>query len=288
MRSKPTSKARPGLYIVATPIGNMDDISLRALDLLAAVDRIACEDTRHTRRLLERHGIAARLLPYHEHNAAHMRPAIMARLAHGESLALVSDAGTPLISDPGYKLVQKAIASGIYVSALPGSSAALMALTLSGLPSDRFLFAGFLPPKSGARRRALGEVAAIGATLIFFESPRRLCASLADMAALLGERDIAVARELTKLHEEIIRGDLAELAAHYAETGAPKGEVVIVVGPPLATAAAALSEQFIHARLSELLQSASVRDASAQLAAETGLPRRALYARALRIAGGKA
>ncbi len=285
MRSKPTSKPRPGLYIVATPIGNMDDISLRALDLLAAVDRIACEDTRHTRRLLERHGIEARLLPYHEHNAEHMRPAIMARLAHGESLALVSDAGTPLISDPGFKLVRKAIRSGIYVSALPGASAALMALTLSGLPSDRFMFAGFLPPKSGARRKALGELAAIDATLIFFESARRLCASLADMAAILGQRDIAVAREMTKLHEEFRRGDVAELAAHYAENGAPKGEVVVVVGPP--AAAAVVSEEFIEARLSELLQTASVRDAAAQLAAETGLARRELYARALRLSGEK-
>ena len=290
MRSKPTSNARlgkprPGLYIVATPIGNMDDISLRALDLLAAVDRIACEDTRHTRRLLERHGIEARLLPYHEHNAEHMRPAIMARLAHGETLALVSDAGTPLISDPGYKLVRKAIRSGIYVTALPGASAALMALTLSGLPSDRFMFAGFLPPKSGARRKALGELAAIDATLIFFEAPRRLAASLADMAAILGPREIAVAREMTKLHEELRHGDIAELAAHYAESGAPKGEAVVVVGPPLAAPVA--SEEFIEARLAELLQSASVRDAAALLAAETGLARRPLYARALRIAGAK-
>jgi 16S rRNA (cytidine1402-2'-O)-methyltransferase len=284
MRSKPTSKPRPGLYIVATPIGNMDDITLRALDLLAAVDRIACEDTRHTRRLLERHGIKARLLPYHEHNAQHMRPAIMARLTHGETLALVSDAGTPLISDPGYKLVRQAIASGIHVSALPGPSAALMALTLSGLPSDRFLYAGFLPPKSGARRKALGELAAIDATLIFFESPRRLAATLADMADILGRRDIAVAREMTKLHEEFVRGDLTSLAAHYAGISAPKGEIVVIVGPPLAPRAA-VSDETIDARLAELLKSASVRDAASQLAAETGLARRDLYARALRLAG---
>ena len=283
MRSKPTSKPRPGLYIVATPIGHMDDISLRALDLLASVDRIACEDTRHTRKLLDRHGIETRLLPYHEHNAEHMRPAIMARLAHGETMALVSDAGTPLISDPGYKLVRKAIASGIYVSAVPGASAALMALTLSGLPSNRFMFSGFLPPKSGARRKALGQLAAIDATLIFFESPRRLAASLADMAATLGVRDCAVAREMTKLHEEFRRGELAELAAHYAESGAPKGEVVVVVGPP--TGAAEYSEQFIESRLTELLQSLSVRDAAAELAAETGIARRELYARALQIGG---
>jgi 16S rRNA (cytidine1402-2'-O)-methyltransferase len=286
MRSKPTSKPRPGLYIVATPIGNMDDITLRALDLLAGVDRIACEDTRHTRRLLERHGIETRLLPYHEHNAEHMRPAIMARLTHGESLALVSDAGTPLISDPGYKLVRKAIASGIYVTALPGPSAALMALTLSGLPSDKFMYAGFLPPKSGARRKALGELAAIDATLILFESPRRLAASLADMVDTLGERDIAVAREMTKLHEEFVRGDLAGLAAHYAEIGAPKGEVVVIVGPPVSNGQD-LSDDVIDARLAELLQSASVRDAAAQLAAETGLARRDLYARAVRLSSAK-
>ena len=285
MRSKPTSKLRPGLYIVATPIGNMDDISLRALDLLASVDRIACEDTRHTRHLLERHGIEARLLPYHEHNAEHMRPAIMARLTHGETIALVSDAGTPLISDPGYKLVRKTIASGIYVSAVPGASAALMALTLSGLPSNRFMFAGFLPPKSRARRKALGDLATINTTLIFFEAPRRLAASLADMAVILGARDCAIAREMTKLHEEFVRNDLTQLAAHFAEIGAPKGEVVVVVGPPLA--AADYSEEHLEARLAYLLQSASVRDAATQLAVETGLARRDLYTLAVHISGGK-
>jgi 16S rRNA (cytidine1402-2'-O)-methyltransferase len=285
MRSKPTSKLRPGLYIVSTPIGNMDDISLRALDTLAGVDRIACEDTRHTGKLLERHGINARLLPYHEHNAEHMRPAIMARLTHGETLALVSDAGTPLISDPGYKLVRKVIASGIYVTALPGPSAALMALTLSGLPSDRFMYAGFLPPKAGARRKALGELAAINATLIIFESPRRLAASLSDMTEMLGARDIAVAREMTKLHEEVVRGDLADLAAHYADISAPKGEIVIVVGPPAAPPE--LTVEFLDARLTELLQSASVRDAASQLAAESGLARRDLYTRALLLSGDK-
>jgi 16S rRNA (cytidine1402-2'-O)-methyltransferase len=285
MRSKPTSKLRPGLYIVSTPIGNMDDISLRALDTLAGVDRIACEDTRHTGKLLERHGINARLLPYHEHNAEHMRPAIMARLTHGETLALVSDAGTPLISDPGYKLVRKVIASGIYVTALPGPSAALMALTLSGLPSDRFMYAGFLPPKAGARRKALGELAAINATLIIFESPRRLAASLSDMTEMLGARDIAVAREMTKLHEEVVRGDLADLAAHYADISAPKGEIVIVVGPPAAPPE--LTDEFLDARLTELLQSASVRDAASQLAAESGLARRDLYTRALLLSGDK-
>ncbi|MFP6778481.1 MAG: 16S rRNA (cytidine(1402)-2'-O)-methyltransferase [Alphaproteobacteria bacterium] len=285
LRSKPTSKLRPGLYIVATPIGNMGDISLRALDLLASVDRIACEDTRHTRHLLERHGIEARLLPYHEHNAEHMRPAIMARLTHGETLALVSDAGTPLISDPGYKLVRKAIASGIHVSAVPGANAAIMALTLSGLPSNSFMFVGFLPPKSGARRSALSDLAAINTTLIFYESPRRLADSLADMAAILGTRHCTVAREMTKLHEEFVRGDLGQLAAHYAENGAPKGEVVVVIGPP--PAPADYSEKYLEARLAKLLQSASVRDAATQLATETSLARRELYALAVRISEGK-
>jgi 16S rRNA (cytidine1402-2'-O)-methyltransferase len=285
MPSKPASKPLPGLYIVATPIGNLDDITLRALDLLAAVDRIACEDTRHTRILLQRHGIEARLIPYHEHNAEQMMPNLMARLAHGETVALVSDAGTPLISDPGYKLVRKAIRSGIHVSALPGPSAALAALTLSGLPSDRFMFAGFLPPKTAARRKALGKLATVDATLIFFESPRRLAESLDDMAATLGPRDGAVARELTKLHEEVRHGDLAGLAAHYAEAGAPKGEVTVIVGPPLAPPE--ISDAEIETRLGELLKTESVRDAAAQLAAETGIARRELYARAVALAERK-
>ena len=282
MPSKPRSKPLPGLYIVATPIGNLDDLTLRALDLLSSVDRIACEDMRHTRILLNRHGIEARLIPYHEHNAKQMMPNIMARLAHGETVALVSDAGTPLISDPGYKLVRKAVQSGIHVSALPGASAALAALTLSGLPSDRFLFAGFLPTKTAARRKSLRHLASIDATLIFFESPRRLAASLIDMATELGTRDGAVARELTKLHEEMRYGDLTELASHYAEAGAPKGEVTLVIGPPHASNAPNNKE--IDARLTELLQTESVRDSASKLAAEIGLPRRDLYQRAMHLA----
>lgn len=282
MPSKPRSKPLPGLYVVATPIGNLEDITLRAIDLLASVDRIACEDTRHTRILLERHNIKARLIPYHEHNSEQILPNIMARLAHGESVALVSDAGTPLISDPGYKLVRKAVRSGIYVSALPGASAALAALTLSGLPSDRFLFAGFLPPKSAARRNSLRNLAMVDATLIFFESPRRLATSLADMVAELGARDGTVARELTKLHEELRYGDLAGLAAHYAEAGEPKGEVTLVVGPPLEPAAP--DDKEIEDRLKTLLQTQSVRDAATKLATETGLKRRDLYQRAVRLA----
>tara|TARA_Y100000588_G_scaffold88976_2_gene95323 strand:+ start:100 stop:963 length:864 start_codon:yes stop_codon:yes gene_type:complete len=285
MPSKPRSKPLPGLYIVATPIGNLDDLTLRALDLLSSVDRIACEDMRHTRILLNRHGIEARLIPYHEHNAKQMMPNIMARLAHGETVALVSDAGTPLISDPGYKLVRKAVQSGIHVSALPGASAALAALTLSGLPSDRFLFAGFLPTKTAARRKSLRHLASIDATLIFFESPRRLAASLIDMATELGTRDGAVARELTKLHEEMRYGDLTELASHYAEAGAPKGEVTLVIGPPYASKAPNNKE--IDARLTELLQTESVRDSASKLAAEIGLPRRDLYQRAMHLANKK-
>ncbi len=285
MPSKLSSKPLPGLYVVATPIGNLDDITLRALDLLGSVDRIVCEDMRHTRILLDRHGIEARLIPYHEHNAKQMMPNIMARLAHGETVALVSDAGTPLISDPGYKLVRKAVRSGIYVSTLPGANAALAALILSGLPSDRFLFAGFLPTKTAARCKSLRNLATVDATLIFFESPRRLATSLADMATELGARDGAVARELTKLHEELRYGDLAELATHYAEAGAPKGEVTLVIGPPREPEA--LSNEEVDARLKKLLQTESVRDSAAKLAAEIGHPRRDLYQRAVRLAGQK-
>jgi 16S rRNA (cytidine1402-2'-O)-methyltransferase len=270
----------PGLYLVATPIGNAADISLRALDVLRRVVLVACEDTRLTGRLLDRHGVSARLTPYHEHNAEAARPAILARLRDGDAVALVSDAGTPLVSDPGYKLVRAVIAEGLPVTALPGPSAALAGLLLSGLPPDRFLFTGFLPPRSVARRRALQELAGVPATLILYESPHRLPAALADMAMILGDRPAAVARELTKLFEEVRRDGLAALSDHFAAAGPPRGEVVIVVGPPLAAASGAQSHD-LDALLDAALQDASVRDAAAQVAAETGLPRREVYARAL-------
>jgi 16S rRNA (cytidine1402-2'-O)-methyltransferase len=273
-----------GLSLVATPIGNAADITLRALATLRAADAIICEDTRVTAKLLAIHGIKRPLLAYHEHNAERMRPEIIARLQQGERLALVSDAGTPLISDPGFKLVRAALAAGLPVTALPGPSAAVAALLLSGLPTDRFLFAGFLPPKEAARKSALAELAAVPASLVFFETAPRLAASLADMAAILGEREAAVARELTKLHEEVRRGSLAALAAHYAASGPPKGELVVVLAPPAAEAPA-LSAAALDAQLAAALEEMSVRDASAAVAAATGLSRRAVYARALVLAG---
>ena len=268
---------------MATPIGNAADITLRALDILARVDVIACEDTRVSAKLLQRHGIAAPLLAYHEHNAERMRPVLLGRVAEGQAVALISDAGTPLVSDPGFKLVRQAIADGLRIQMLPGASAPIAALVLSGLPSDRFLFAGFLDSRTTARRRELGELAAVRATLIFFESAQRLAASLADMAGELGDRPAAVARELTKLYEEVRHGTLAELARHYAEAGPPKGEIVVVVGPPLP--AAAPSDADLDARLKAALARLTLRDAASEVALALGLKRRDVYARALELAG---
>jgi 16S rRNA (cytidine1402-2'-O)-methyltransferase len=270
------------LHLVATPIGNLSDVTLRALWVLREADRVLCEDTRVTGKLLARYGIAATVEPYHDHNADRVRPAILARLRNGEKLALVSDAGTPLVSDPGYRLVRDALAEGLPVTAAPGPSAAITALTLSGLPPDVFLFAGFLPPRQAARRKALAAWRDLAATLLFYEGPSRLAAALTDMAETLGDRDGAVARELTKLHEEIRRGRLSALAAHYHEAGPPRGEIVIVVGPPDADAAP-LSEAEIDSRLVETLRRNGVRDAAARVAEETGLPRRDLYRRALAL-----
>lgn len=285
----PAAPLAPGLHVVATPIGHLGDVSLRALATLAGADAVLCEDTRVTARLLSHYAIGARTLPYHEHNAAQMRPKILARLAEGQALALVSDAGTPLVSDPGYKLVAAAIAQGAAVTAVPGASAALAALTLAGLPSDRFFFEGFLPERGAARRRRLVELAGVPATLILYESPRRLSDSLADLAAVLGDRPAAVARELTKRFEETRRGTLAGLAAAFAQEETPKGEIVIVVGPPAAGAAEASADD-LDARLATALAAHSVKDAAALVAGETGLPRRQVYARALTLAaqGGAA
>ncbi len=280
--SKPASRPGPGLPLVAPPIGTLGDITLRALETLREVDLIACEDTRTTGVLLARHGISTRTTPYHEHNAERVRPGLIEKLAAGRRIALVSDAGTPLVSDPGYKLVCAAIEAGVAVSTCPGPSAVLAALTLSGLPSDRFFFAGFLPARGAARRTALAELAPIKATLIALEAPHRLSESLADMARVLGPRPAAVARELTKRFEEVRRGGLDELAAYYEEAGAPRGELVVVIGPP-GEANAAPSDEAIDARLRTLLETSRVREAAAQLAAETGLKRRELYARALKL-----
>ncbi len=281
-RSKrPKGALAAGLYIVATPIGNAGDITARALDVLGDVDIVACEDTRVTGKLLAMHGAHAGLTPYHEHNAARARPALIDRMVNGQAVALVADAGTPLVSDPGYKLVVDTIAAGLAVLAVPGASAPIAALTVSGLPSDRFLFAGFLPPRQAARRKALAELATVGATLVLLESPRRLAAALADMAEVLGARPAAVARELTKLFEEVRRGTLAELASHYRASGAPKGEIVVVVGPPTAV----IDDDALDARLHAALARLSVRDAASSVALATGVSRRRLYARALELAG---
>jgi 16S rRNA (cytidine1402-2'-O)-methyltransferase len=266
--------------VVATPIGNLRDITLRALEALRRADAVVCEDTRVTGRLLARHGIAAPLVAYHDHNAARVRPHIVRRLERGETLALVSDAGTPLIADPGYRLVQAAIAGGIHVTVFPGPSSVLAALVLSGLPTDRFLFAGFLPPRGGARRTALAELRAVPATLVFLESPSRLGEALADMAGALGDRPAAVVREITKLFEEARRDRLAALAETYANAP-PKGEIVVVVGPPEAAAA---SPGEVDAQLAAALSTMSVRSAAEAVAAATGLPKREVYRRALALA----
>ncbi|HYV88178.1 MAG TPA: 16S rRNA (cytidine(1402)-2'-O)-methyltransferase [Candidatus Polarisedimenticolia bacterium] len=277
-------QAKPGgLVIVATPIGNAGDIGLRALEVLKTADAILCEDTRVSLKLLTRHGIRRPLLAYHEHNAERMRPKILERLRGGESLALISDAGTPLVSDPGYKLVQAAIAENLPVTAVPGPSAALAALVLSGLPPDRFFFAGFLANRSAQRREELKELAAIPSTLIVYESANRLPEALGDMAAVLGNRPAAIARELTKLFEEVRRGDLVALAAHY-ETTPARGEVVIVIGPP--AAGEALGIPALDQALREALASLSLRDAVDRVAAITGEPRRSVYRRALVLTEG--
>jgi 16S rRNA (cytidine1402-2'-O)-methyltransferase len=272
-----------GLYLVATPIGNARDLTLRALDVLTGADVLAAEDTRHTRRLLEIHGIRrGGLVPYHDHNGAAQRPRLLAALAAGRSVALVSDAGTPLVADPGWRLASEAIAAGHSVTAVPGASALLAALAVAGLPTDRFLFAGFLAPRQAARRRALAELAAVPATLVFYESPRRLAASLADMAEVLGPaRPAAVCRELTKRFEETRRGSLGELGRHYAAAPEVKGEVVVLTGEPVAAAPA---PDALDAAITAALSGRTVRDAAAEVAAALGLPRRAVYARALELA----
>jgi 16S rRNA (cytidine1402-2'-O)-methyltransferase len=272
----------PGLYLVATPIGNLGDITLRALETLAGVDIIACEDTRITRRLTERYGIAAQLKPYHEHNAALARPKILERLAHGASIALVSDAGTPLISDPGFKLVREVCAAGHQVIALPGPSSVLAALSVAALPTDRFFFEGFLPARETARRARLTELSRIDATLVMFESGNRVQDTLKDLAEIMGPRDAAICREMTKMHEDVRRATLAELAraAGALET---RGEFVLVVGPA-AAGTQAMTEDALDDLLRERLKRDSVKDAVAHAVELSGRPRREIYARALELA----
>ena len=266
-----------GLYITATPIGNAQDVSLRALHVLDRCDAILAEDTRTTAKLLAIHGISRPLVSYNDHNAPRVRPKMLTRLENGARLALVSDAGTPLVSDPGYKLVREAIAAGARVHAVPGASAALAGLVLSGLPTNRFLFVGFLPPTRAARRTALAEIGSLRATLIFFEAPQRLKEALEDMASLLGEREAAVARELTKLHEDVRRGSLLDLATLYKAI-TPRGEVTVVVGPPRSgepdfTSADAL--------LDKALPMMPLRAAVDLISDGLKLPRKAIYTRAL-------
>lgn len=270
----------PGLYPVATPIGNLSDISLRALDVLAGADLIVCEDSRVTAVLLDRYGIRKPLAIYHEHNAARERPRLLAMLRGGMRLALVSDAGTPLISDPGYKLVEEALAEGIRVIPIPGASAILSALVAAGLPTDTFLFLGFLPHKAGTRRNRLADFRTVPATLVIYESPHRAAETLADMAEVLGGgRPAALCRELTKRFEEVRRGTLSELAAG-AEADPPRGEIVLVVGAPLGDEA---GEADIEALLAAALETKGAGQAAAEVAKATGRPRKEIYALALKL-----
>ncbi len=282
----PDTTLKSGLYLVATPIGNAADLSFRARDVLSGVDVVACEDTRVTGKLFAIHEIKASMISYHEHNARQIGPALIKRLKNGDSVALVSDAGTPLISDPGYRLVDACHREGVTVSAIPGPSAVTAALSISGLPTDRFFFLGFLPAKSAARKTALTEVAAVPATLVFLESAKRLPAMLADAAEALGPRPAAMTREISKLFEEVRRGDLDQLAAHYAESGPPKGEVTLVIGGP--PEAEDIDDAELDRRIRAALEVMSVSAAAKQVTVETGLPRKRVYSRALELRDGDA
>lgn len=276
------SRPAGGLYLVATPIGNLGDITLRALETLAGCDVIACEDSRVTRKLTDRFLISTPLTPYHEHNAQAARPKLLQRLAEGAAIALVSDAGTPLISDPGFKLVREVAASGHAITSIPGASAVLTALTVAGLPTDRFYFDGFLPPKQGARRARLKELSSIDATLILFEGGSRVADTLADLAEVMGDREGAVCRELTKLHEDVRRAPLATLAADAGRLET-RGEFVIVVAPP-AEGSKQLSAGDVDDILRAAMKTQSVKDAVAQAVELSGRPKREVYARALELA----
>ncbi len=264
-----------GLHLVATPLGNLADVSLRSLAVLAAADIVLCEDTRITSRLMQHYSIATRLKPYHDHNAASIRPMVLKRLAAGDAVALVSDAGMPMVSDPGYKLVRDCIAHGIAVDVAPGPTAPVAALALSGLPSDRFLFAGFLPAKSGARSRQLRELSTIPATLLLFESAARIASSLKDIADCMGDRPMAVAREMTKLHQEVLRGSARDIIEQLSVRPPLKGEITLVISPP--GEAQEISQEDVSSRLSELLRDYPASKAASILAKETGRPRAGLY-----------
>jgi 16S rRNA (cytidine1402-2'-O)-methyltransferase len=280
----PSPPLETGLYVVATPIGNLRDITLRALDILAGVDRVYAEDTRVARKLLDAYGLKPKLSSYHEHNAEAARDEILSGLAAGQSVALISDAGTPLVSDPGFKLVRAAAAAGFRVFPIPGASALLAGLVASALPTDRFTFVGFLPAKTNARRDLLATLTAIDATLVFYETGPRLAESLADMTAALGPRAAAVARELTKMFEETRRDTLEALAAHYAIAGAPKGEIVVIVAPP--PQASEASDEALDAYLVDALMRLSVKEAAQAAAADLRVSRNRAYGRALVLKGG--
>jgi 16S rRNA (cytidine1402-2'-O)-methyltransferase len=288
LQDEPTAGVSPpavGLVLVSTPIGNLGDVTIRAIAALKAVDLVLCEDTRVTARLFSAYGITTRLVPMHEHNEDARIAGILAMLRQGKRVALVSDAGTPLVSDPGYRLVRAALAEDLPVTALPGANAALLALTLSGLPPHPFLFLGFPPPRSAARRAAFAglraaERAGLSATLVWYEAPHRLNETLADMAQSFGDRPAAVARELTKRFEEIRRGTLPDLATHYAAHAA-RGEITIVVGP---APTEATDEDDLDARLRAALATGTLKEAVAVVTAATGLPRKQVYARALALA----
>jgi len=271
------SSLEPGLYIVATPIGNLSDLSPRAAAILSQADLIAVEDSRVTGKLLNHIGVKPPMTPYHDHNADRVRPGLIEQMRE-KAVALVCDAGTPLISDPGFKLVRDARAAGINVTTIPGPSAAIAALTVAGLPTDRFAFFGFLPPKAGARAAAIAETASFGGTLVFYESGPRLAAALGELARQLPGREAAVARELTKLHEECVTGSIEDLAARYSGA-APKGEIVILVGPP--PAAVEISDEDLDAALDAALERLSPSRAAAEVAEQLNVPRKRAYARAL-------
>ena len=269
----------PGLYVVATPIGNLGDITVRALSTLAAAETVLCEDTRTSGKLMERFAIRTKLSPYHEHNAQKARPHILERLQQGATIALISDAGMPLVSDPGYRLVKEAVELGIPVTACPGPSAVLTGLALSGLPTDRFLFAGFVPQKQGERRRLFAEFEKLKATLIFFESPHRIIETLHDLATALPGRAVAVTRELTKLHEEVLRGQAQEIAAQLAARAAVKGEITLLVGPP--TEDEPVSDADIDTAINHALSTMPASKAASEVAKRFNANRAGIYQRIL-------
>jgi 16S rRNA (cytidine1402-2'-O)-methyltransferase len=277
----------PGLYVVATPIGNLKDVSFRALATLAAADAVLAEDTRVTKTLLAHYGITTPLVAYHEHSNEAVRERMIHRVREGQALALVSDAGTPLVSDPGYKLVQAAIEEGLPVTPIPGPSAVTSALVVSGLPTDRFFFEGFLPPKSAARRTRLQTIGPIPGTLVIFEAPHRLPEMLVDAAAVLGDRPAVVARELTKMFETVRRGPLGDLAAQFAAEGPPKGEIVVLIGEATEEMNAAEVDAVLDGKLEAALKTHSIKDAAALVAADLGIPKRDVYARALQLSRAK-